>query len=90
MKSNLPVSTLLRLDSSKVAGSVGVGATRPTYLITCPDNERKLWTGETETEGPFVWLCRNGKRLWSVPADAVRLLHPVEALTYQAQGVETL
>jgi hypothetical protein len=61
-----------------------------TYLITYPDGSKILWKGQIKNEGNLVWLCKEGKPIWSVPCKAIRLLHPLEALVQKSEGVKEI
>jgi hypothetical protein len=61
-----------------------------SYLITQPDGNKLIYKGQVEDEGSLVWLCKHGKRLWWVPSEAIRLLDPVEALVFQANGARVI
>jgi hypothetical protein len=61
-----------------------------SYLVTTADNVRLLWVGRTEVEGTLTWLCRDGKRLWSVPNGAIKQIDRVEYLVHVANGAKRI
>jgi len=60
------------------------------YLITQGDGNKLIWKGQIQNDKNLVWLCKEGKRLWFVPAGAIRLLDRVEFLVFIAQGVRVI